>query len=100
LFAPVWRTTFSRDGSDGGVAGVDASWVGNIQNGGVMLPPDPVLGHLPSPWLQTHRRHAHTSTVTTDAQGNLWLVFGTDSGFEVYNEIYYTGVAVTLQPVE
>ncbi|MNL52328.1 hypothetical protein D3C87_1754910 [compost metagenome] len=32
----------------------------------------------------------------TDANGNLWLIFGTDSGFEATTTLYYTSVKVKL----
>ena len=34
--------------------------------------------------------------VTTDAEGNLWIFAGTDSGFEGLTTLYYTEVEVTL----
>lgn len=35
----------------------------------------------------------------TDASGNLWLIFGTDSGFEATTTLYYTSVKVKLTEV-
>lgn len=35
----------------------------------------------------------------TDANGNLWLIFGTDSGFEATTTLYYTSVKVKLTEV-
>lgn len=35
-------------------------------------------------------------TGKTDAAGNLWLIFGTDSGFEATTTLYYTAVKVKL----
>ncbi len=32
----------------------------------------------------------------TDASGNLWLIFGTDSGFDATTTLYYTSVKVKL----
>lgn len=37
-------------------------------------------------------------TVTTDAVGNLWLVAGTDSGFEGLTDLYYARIRVQLVP--
>jgi hypothetical protein len=34
--------------------------------------------------------HAARQTVVTDSSGSLWLVFGTDSGFEGLTELWYT----------
>jgi len=36
----------------------------------------------------------------TDATGTLWLIFGTDSGFEATTTLYYTSVKVKLTEVE
>ena len=38
-------------------------------------------------------------TATSDAAGSLWLVFGTDSGFEGPTSLYYTDLAVELVEV-
>jgi hypothetical protein len=35
--------------------------------------------------------------VTTDADGNMWIFVGTDSGFEGLTTLYYTEVSVTLE---
>jgi hypothetical protein len=37
-------------------------------------------------------------TVTADATGRLWIVIGTDSGFEARTEIYYLEGATTFTP--
>lgn len=37
-------------------------------------------------------------TLTADASGRLWIVIGTDSGFEARTEIYYLDGAVTFTP--
>jgi hypothetical protein len=36
--------------------------------------------------------------VTSDSAGRLWLVIGTDSGFEARTEIYYLEGAATFTP--
>jgi hypothetical protein len=38
-------------------------------------------------------------TLTADANGRLWVVIGTDSGFESRTEIYYLEGSVTFTPV-
>lgn len=38
-------------------------------------------------------------TGKSDANGNLWVIVGTDSGFEAKTTLYYTGVKVDLQEV-
>ncbi len=39
-------------------------------------------------------------TVTTDANGALWIILGTESGFEVVHDIYFTRLAVRFEPVQ
>lgn len=38
-------------------------------------------------------------TATSDSNGSLWILFGTDSGFEYASHIYYRSAVVTAQPV-
>ena len=38
-------------------------------------------------------------TVTTNSEGELWLIVGTDSGFEATTAIYYNEINVVLDPV-
>ena len=38
--------------------------------------------------------------MTSDSEGNLWLLVGTDSGFEGRTTLYYTSITATLVPVE
>lgn len=77
--------------SEGGAA---ASVVGNIANGLELQD-----GQASVPYVSLTREHAHTATVKADAEGNLWLMVGTDSGFEGLTAIYFQSVAVTLTPV-
>ena len=37
---------------------------------------------------------------TTDSQGGLWLIVGTDSGYEGLSTFYYARIAYTLKIVE
>ena len=37
-------------------------------------------------------------SVTSDSEGRIWLIIGTDSGFEGLTELYYTEISVTLTP--
>ena len=38
--------------------------------------------------------------VTTDSKGGLWLIVGTDSGYEGLSTFYYARIAYTLKIVE
>lgn len=44
-------------------------------------------------------RKTGVATGKTDANGNLWLILGTDSGFEATTTLYYTRLAATVQEV-
>ncbi len=48
--------------------------------------------------LISRHHHGLPQTVTTAADGSLWLVFGTDSGFEGTTSLYYTRLTVWLNP--
>jgi len=49
--------------------------------------------------LKTLDSAGNGPVVTSDAQGRLWLVIGTESGFEGRTTIYYLEGRVTLTPV-
>jgi hypothetical protein len=42
--------------------------------------------------------HDHELVATADENGRLWVLFGTDSGFEGITSIYYTTVTIFLDP--
>jgi hypothetical protein len=46
----------------------------------------------------SRHHHGQPQTVTTAADGSLWLVFGTDSAFEGTTSLYYTRLTVWLNP--
>jgi hypothetical protein len=48
----------------------------------------------------SRHHHGQSQTVTTAADGSLWLVFGTDSGFEGTTSLYYTRLNVWINPVD
>jgi hypothetical protein len=75
--------------SDNGTA---ASVIGDIANG---------LSAEENPrYISLKRQHEHQYTITASPDGELWLLVGTDSGFEGLTGIYYQSIAVTLQPVK
>lgn len=77
--------------SQGGAA---ASVAGNIANGIPCEQASPLF-----PFAIIQRSHQHTSNVTANANGELWLLVGTDSGFEGLTKLYYQSIAVKLIPV-
>ena len=71
--------------------GTAASVVGDIANG---------LSAEENPrYVSLSRRHEHEYTITASQDGELWLLVGTDSGFEGLTGIYYQSIAVSLSPV-
>ncbi|MGB5925479.1 MAG: hypothetical protein WBH01_05225 [Dehalococcoidia bacterium] len=76
--------------------GTAASVIGGIANG---LSADEIDMENP-PYVSVKRQHEHQYTITASHDGGLWLLVGTDSGFEGLTGIYYQTIAVTLQPVK
>lgn len=75
--------------------GEAGSIVGHIANG---LPAEEVDLQNP-PYVSLERQHEHEYTITASPDGELWLLVGTDSGFEGLTGIYYQRIMVTLKPV-
>lgn len=69
--------------------GRDAGVVGNIANG-------VECGAEPNSFVTLSRTYNHEATVTANANGELWLIVGTDSGFEGLTRLYYQQIEVTL----
>jgi len=72
-------------------SGTAASVVGDIANG-LSAEEDPR-------YISLERQHEHEYTVNASPDGELWLLVGTDSGFEGLTAIYYQSTAVTLVPL-
>ncbi|MXY88341.1 MAG: hypothetical protein F4Y92_05740, partial [Dehalococcoidia bacterium] len=51
------------------------------------------------PVIKTLTNAEQPLTVRTDGEGRLWLIVGTDSGFEGLTTLYYAGIAYTLTEV-
>jgi hypothetical protein len=79
-------------GSGNSGNGTAASVVGNIAND-LSAEDDPR-------YVSLERQHEHDYTVTASPAGELWLLVGTDSGFEGLTGIYYQSIAVTLMPLK
>lgn len=75
--------------SEGGKA---ATVIGNIANGNP-------CSEGPPHFRSFHREGMHRGVVQADANGNLYLFIGTDSGFEGRTRLYYQRIQVTLTPV-
>jgi len=73
------------------VGGKDAGIVGNIANGRSC--------DSESPFVLLRKTYTHANLVRTDDRGWLWLLVGTDSGYEGLTGLYYDSITVRLQPV-
>jgi hypothetical protein len=80
------------DKSNQSQGGIAASVTGNIANG---QPCDPG----PHPFVSIQRTHQHTSLVNASSKGELWLLVGTDSGFEALTALYFQRIDVSVVPV-
>ena len=69
-----------------------ASSTGSTANG---IP----CGSQPAKYISIQRNHQHTSLVNANSRGEIWLLLGTDSGFEGTTNLYYQRIDVTLTPV-
>jgi len=79
-------------GSGNSGSGTAASVAGNIANG---------LSAEENPrYILLERQHEHEYTVNAGPDGELWLLVGTDSGFEGLTAIYYQSIAVSLIPLK
>ena len=83
-------------GSGNSAGGPAASPIGHIANG---IPAEEIDMQNP-PYIYMERQHTHEYNVTSNSDGEIWLLVGTDSGFEGLTGIYYQSIAVTLEPAE
>ena len=81
------------DIGDQSVGGSGASVVGNIANGQTQD------GQNPVPYVSLTKEHTHTFAAQADNDGNLWLLVGTDSGYEGLTALYYQQIEVQLSPL-
>lgn len=92
----VLQAGFHRMNVDKGdqiVGGPAASVVGNIANG-------EACEGLNASYVSLSKTHVHEPDVTTTDSGELWLLVGTDSGYESMTRLYYQRIEVTLTPVQ
>ncbi len=80
------------DKNNQAASGENAIVIGNIANGS-----DQCTGQTPYRLLTRDNRN-QPFTISTDAGGVLWLLVGTESGFEGKTALYYDAIRVTLQP--
>jgi hypothetical protein len=88
--------TMNVDKGNQAAGGPAASVVGNIANG---IDCDDVPDLSNAPYVSLRRVHWHDCIAESNADGELWLLVGTDSGFEGSTGLYYQRIDVRLLPV-
>lgn len=83
------------DKSNQSSGGEDVWLVGDIANG---IECEEALDSG-QPFAVVEREYRHDANVTIGDDDELWLIVGTDSGFEGRTTLYYTEIEVTLEPV-
>jgi hypothetical protein len=76
--------------------GPAASLVGHIANG---IPCASVPDLNNAPYVSLTRLHTHSTLVTASDEGDIWLLIGTDSGYESTTALYYRTIQVRLLPI-
>lgn len=71
-------------------SGTNANVIGDVDNG---LPCED------GRWVKVTRTQTTPVQVQADANGVLWLITGTDSGFEGLTTLYYTDISATLTAI-
>lgn len=90
---PVLKDGFHEMSVDKGVqstGGPSVPVIGDVANGGSQCIDGPYR-------LKTLTSAGKPIRATADAQGRLWLLIGTDSGYEGYTRLYYSAIRVTLE---
>lgn len=80
------------DKSNQNSSGEDAIVLGNVANS------QPCMSVPPSYELKTLNNAVGTLNAVSDNSGRLWVLFGSDSGFEATTSLYYTAATVTFTP--
>lgn len=82
--------TLSADKGQQAHGGKDAAVIGNVANG------TPCTGAA-QPYVSL-RRVSSEATISADQRGSLWLLVGTDSGFEGLTGLYYQSITTRITP--
>ena len=83
--AGEWRMNLDKGNQAGG--GANMSVIGDVAK-----PDDGTENYA----MLLRHQHGQPITVTTASDGSLWLIFGTDSGFESQTALYYTRLSVWI----
>jgi hypothetical protein len=88
-----WELSVDKSNQSNG--GKDVWLVGDIANG---IECEEALA-AGQPYALVEREYQHDADVIVARNGELWLIVGTDSGFEGRTELYYLTIELTLEPV-
>lgn len=88
-----WELTVDKSNQSTG--GRDVWLVGDIANG---IDCEEAL-EAGQPYAVVEREYRHDVDVTAGSGAELWLIVGTDSGFEGRTTLYYMEIEVVLEPV-
>jgi hypothetical protein len=95
--SPAAFVTTNFDHAGQHMSGANDRVIGDFAHGGGGCGDDP---RNPGIWKRaTLSTNGQGVVVSTDANGRLWLIVGTDSGYEGRTKIYYLAVSATLTPV-
>jgi hypothetical protein len=89
-----WELTVDKSNQSAG--GEDVWLVGDIAND---IECEEALA-AGEPYALVERHYRHDVPVVVDTDGHLWLIVGTDSGFEGRTDLYYVEIEVVLEPVD
>lgn len=92
LFDRLRHLRLNVDKANQSQSGVHASVAGDIWNG---MP----CNLNSTPYVSIQRTHRHIAPVLANSDGELWLLVGTDSGFEGFTSLYYQRIDVRLTPL-
>ena len=84
-----WRMNLDKGNQS--VGGADMTVVGHVGK-----PDDGTENYMPL----VRGQHGAALTAMTAADGSLWLIFGSDSGFEGRSELYYSRVTVWIDTAQ
>lgn len=81
--------SISIDKGNQGEGGADVGVAGNVANGRSVDEPEE--------YVSLTITYQHPTPIQSDASGNIWLIVGTDSGFEAATALYYQRINVKLK---
>jgi hypothetical protein len=84
----IGMLTLNLDKGNQAIGGTDMKVVGNISN----------TLSCPNSTYQPKTLNLTGFSVTSSADGTLWIIVGTDSGFEGITTLYYDRISATLVP--